>query len=328
MLRVDDTLPEDPRLASLSPALWAKALSLWLAASCYASRNLTDGVVPKATLPRLVPFRVTREFISALTSEPLRLLFDRGDAYVLDDFLLHNWSRLDVVLYREQNAKRQRSWRHRQRETKAGNGLRNGVTDSVSNAERNRIIKPSQVKDPPISPPKGGKSSVRQTLADKARADARVQEVFRHYLERLVRGGRYVLSDKRATAVLKALELKTDKGEPVYTVTDLKLAIDGCATSDWHIQNHRQDLELVCRNPEHIDQFKALAVPAEKPEARPYAHLSNEEFRKLYAQKEEKPNGKTHRSANPNSGESPIADLFTGSGLCGLPSGGGNPSVS
>jgi hypothetical protein len=44
-----------------------------------------------------------------------------------------------------------------------------------------------------------------------------------------------------------------------YTVEDLKLAIDGCLTRDWHIRNNHTDVELICRDQTKVEQFLGFA---------------------------------------------------------------------
>lgn len=49
--RFDDNAPEDPRVDGMSDG----AFRLWFNAICYSNRNLTDGYVPNARIPRLTP---------------------------------------------------------------------------------------------------------------------------------------------------------------------------------------------------------------------------------------------------------------------------------
>lgn len=52
-VRVDDHFDEHPKLAAVGPLGWA----LWLAGLAYCNRNLTDGFIPWAVAPSLVPWR-------------------------------------------------------------------------------------------------------------------------------------------------------------------------------------------------------------------------------------------------------------------------------
>ena len=64
------------------------------------------------------------------------------------------------------------------------------------------------------------------------------------------------LDQKRRTKI----RLRLEDG---YTIDDLKLAIDGCRSSPFHLgQNDRNqvydDIELICRDAPHVDRFIAL----------------------------------------------------------------------
>ena len=64
------------------------------------------------------------------------------------------------------------------------------------------------------------------------------------------------LDKKRRTKI----RLRLEDG---YTLDDLKLAIDGCRASPFHLgQNDRNqvydDIELICRDAPHVDRFIAL----------------------------------------------------------------------
>jgi hypothetical protein len=85
-----------------------------------------------------------------------------------------------------------------------------------------------------------------------------VAEVFGHWVEVTGRNGRTKLTTMRRKAV--AARLKEG-----YTVDDLRQAIDGCARSPFHQgQNDRQtkydDLVLICRDGERVEQFQRIAT--------------------------------------------------------------------
>ncbi len=92
------------------------------------------------------------------------------------------------------------------------------------------------------------------------------REVFEYWLsgwKRIVRGTRVPKLDDNRRRKIKA---RLREG---YTVADLKRAIDGLWASDWHVENKRHDLELVCRDAPHVDRFLAEA-PEPKPERPPF----------------------------------------------------------
>jgi len=85
-----------------------------------------------------------------------------------------------------------------------------------------------------------------------------VAEVFGYWVQATGRGSRTKLTTKRRKAVASRLK----EG---YTADDLRQAIDGCAGSAFHQgQNDQQtkydDLVLICRDGEHVEQFQRLAT--------------------------------------------------------------------
>jgi hypothetical protein len=51
--RVHDSIVEHPKFVGLNADAWA----LWIHGASYASRNLTDGAIPKAIINRLAPIK-------------------------------------------------------------------------------------------------------------------------------------------------------------------------------------------------------------------------------------------------------------------------------
>lgn len=87
-VRIDDTFPEHPKVVGLSAA----AFRLHVTAICYASRNLTDGYVPRGALRALGG---TKQRVAELVKAGL---WDGGGAtgWQLHDYLDYNRSRGDV----------------------------------------------------------------------------------------------------------------------------------------------------------------------------------------------------------------------------------------
>jgi hypothetical protein len=114
MLDVDDLYPEHPKLIGLGS--WCEVAGwLNLAAIAWCKRYLTDGVVPKAAVWRLASFRGMTIDGEAVTPEAVasRLVtrdmwHERGDGYLIHDFLDYQESRKTVL-------GRRRAWRERQR---------------------------------------------------------------------------------------------------------------------------------------------------------------------------------------------------------------------
>lgn len=108
---------------------------------------------------------------------------------------------------------------------------------------------PRTVKEPQVEPSKESNSNF-------------VAEIFDHWRMKMSKP-RSKLDDKRKRLIAKALEN--------YEVADLKLAIDGCAGSPWHMgTNDRKtkynDIELILRDASKIDGF---IDKAERPPVAP-----------------------------------------------------------
>lgn len=77
---VDDNFTDHPKLEQFArePAVWAKAVALWVAANCYARRMQRErpdrpalhGFVPTTALARMVPFRDAEAIARRLTEKP------------------------------------------------------------------------------------------------------------------------------------------------------------------------------------------------------------------------------------------------------------------
>lgn len=108
---------------------------------------------------------------------------------------------------------------------------------------------PRTVKEPSVEPSKESNSEF-------------VVEIFDHWRLKMSKP-RAKLDDKRKTLIAKALK--------IYSADDLKMAIDGCAGSPWHMgQNDRKtkynDIELILRDAGKIDGF---IEKAERPPVAP-----------------------------------------------------------
>lgn len=93
------------------------------------------------------------------------------------------------------------------------------------------------------------------------------QEVFDHWRQRMNKRGTVKFDDTRKRKVIGRLR-------DGYTVTDLKRAIDGCASLPWNMgldpktngKTHN-DLELICRDSKHVEQYRDAisGTPEEAP---------------------------------------------------------------
>lgn len=83
-------------------------------------------------------------------------------------------------------------------------------------------------------------------------------EIFEHWKKVFSKRGDVLFSEKRKGKVLARL----NQG---YTIDQIKQAIDNCAKSEFHVTNHFTDLELICRDPEHMDKFIDYVPPPPAP---------------------------------------------------------------
>jgi hypothetical protein len=118
-IKLDDNAVDHPKVASLTD----RAFRWWVKALSYASRLLTDGLLPP-TFWRNVPKQTRAELTGAK-------LWDWDDPnFKIHDYLAHQSSREAVDTKRAQTADRVRRFR---------DGKRNGVTDTTCNALQPRI---------------------------------------------------------------------------------------------------------------------------------------------------------------------------------------------
>lgn len=107
---VDDLFPEHPKVIKAGgDAAW-----LYICALCFTNRNLTEGRIPKAVVPRLsdrkAPMRLAKRLVD------VGLWHDEGDAFVIHDWDKYNEGAEKVKARKEQarNAARAKWSKHAQ----------------------------------------------------------------------------------------------------------------------------------------------------------------------------------------------------------------------
>ena len=85
-----------------------------------------------------------------------------------------------------------------------------------------------------------------------------LSEVFEHWKFVFKKNAATKLNDKRKTKIVARLK-------DGYTVDQIKQAINGCAASEYHVQNHHTDIELICRDAVHTDRFIGMSPVTQKP---------------------------------------------------------------
>ncbi|WP_328313130.1 hypothetical protein OG432_24625 [Streptomyces sp. NBC_00442] len=130
-VRLDDRFPSHRKVALLSD----RAFRLYISALCWASENLTEGLVRDEELRVIAHVRGLKAAAAELED---RQLWDRVDGgWQIHDFLVYNPDRARVQAERAANAARQKAFRERKRaerdakhtpESRDSNAPRNAVT--------------------------------------------------------------------------------------------------------------------------------------------------------------------------------------------------------
>lgn len=99
---VDDRFPEHPKvLLAGGDAGW-----LWLCGYSYVNRNLTDGFIPKAAVPRLSDRKNPTKLAARLVE--VGLWEDKGDSYYMHDYDQFNQTAKDAVQKKAQRSEKAR----------------------------------------------------------------------------------------------------------------------------------------------------------------------------------------------------------------------------
>lgn len=107
--------------------------------------------------------------------------------------------------------------------------------------------------EPSLEPP----SSSSDEEEEMCLVPSTVEEVFEYWRTQTGRNGKTKLTPERRRAV-------RDRLKQHYTVDDIKQAIDGCAASEWHVENRHTDLELICRKGKNVERFQMMATSPSK----------------------------------------------------------------
>lgn len=130
-IRIDDNLPDHPKLIGLSDS----AFRLYISSLCYSSRYLCDGVILRVVALRLGS---EADFIQLVTAD---LMYEFADGWIIDNYDEYQSTKAEVEVIKARNRERTQKWREKHK----GN---NNVT---SNQQKSN----SEVTDPhtPIHTP-------------------------------------------------------------------------------------------------------------------------------------------------------------------------------
>lgn len=124
-IKLDDGVTEHRRFVGLTPNAWC----LWLHGLCYCSRNLTDGHIPAAMVPRLTAMPQWRKALGELVDAELWL--EQPDGYQVDSYLEHQRSKAQVEADREAAAERQQRARDKRKASRDASRRDDSVSHGV-----------------------------------------------------------------------------------------------------------------------------------------------------------------------------------------------------
>lgn len=131
--KLDDHFPDHPKfVAAGGDAAW-----LWICGGCYCARHLTDGLIPKAAVPRLSDRRNPTKLAERLVG--VGAWIDRGDCYEMHDYLEFNPSRADVEGVRD-------AAQVRMNERRGSEDVR--ANNEESSCDGSREVHPSRTRTP------------------------------------------------------------------------------------------------------------------------------------------------------------------------------------
>src|SRR3990167_275444 len=112
-VKIDDHFPEHPKVLMAGPqAAW-----LYVCGLAYASRNLTDGLIPASQVKRLAEVPTAPKLATKLVE--VGLWEQVGGGYIIHDYLEYNPTREEVLARRETRAEAGRRGGKRSVETRS-----------------------------------------------------------------------------------------------------------------------------------------------------------------------------------------------------------------
>lgn len=271
-VRLDDRFPTHRKVALLSD----RAFRLYVSGLCWASENLTEGVVLDRELTLLARVRNTKAAAKELEAAGL---WDRiHDGWQIHDFLDYNPDRAKVKADREANAARQKAFRDRQKAARdakkaaaaaAETEDRNGVTNGVTNAG---VTTPPSPSPSPSTYVEKDKSAPAPREADTASSRDDVERICTHLADRIEGNGS---KRPRITKAWRdAARLLIDSDE--RTEDQVHIAIDWCQDNDFWRSN-------ILSMPKLREKYEQLRLQATRkplriaPQTAP-RHMTDEEM--------------------------------------------------
>jgi hypothetical protein len=240
-VKLYDDLLEHPKMVEAGP----EAFALYCATLLYCHRNDTDGRIHAAKLRGLLdlskPMTVAAKLVAAK-------LFERsGDWFQVHDYTLHQTSHADRARWREyglQGAAIRWANRHRNegpdREAK---GPPSEPLIAKERGKRKEDISISSISHLNQEP------ELKLTGIEVA-PEMPVLRVFDEWCKAFNRGPRTALDGQRKQVIQRALK--------TYTADELVMAIQGYTHDPWPERKRRNEITLLLRDAQHIEEGMAL----------------------------------------------------------------------
>jgi hypothetical protein len=129
-IKLDDQVTEHPKTAGLSCEAW----TLWIHGLTYCSRNLTDGEIPKAFLPRLSPVRRVKKATQELVDAGLWI--DEGARIHVHNYVKWQRSKSQIESDKESAHARQKASRERRKASTGADSADPVAVDVAARHER------------------------------------------------------------------------------------------------------------------------------------------------------------------------------------------------
>lgn len=256
--RTDDSFSDHPKVHKLQDESkhWKGALSLWLMAGSWCSKNETDGALTMATVKRLGGTAIEAQ---ALVDCRLWEVSETG--FQFHDWAVYNPLREKLEVKREEG--RQRVAKSREKNPR-GNAVTKHNGNAVTDSERTRVVRSTPIPIP-IPIPR------EQDKIPPAPRDGRVDEVWETYVAAVKRHRPRRRPTQPLPADRKAILAHLKAG---LTVADLQSACRGLFRSQWHLgQNGTEYLEIkyALKNPSMFIALDDDAMGVSEPitETRP-----------------------------------------------------------
>jgi hypothetical protein len=223
-VRINDGLPEHRKIVAVGgDAAW-----LYICGIAYCSRNTTDGIIPKAVVPRLSDRKQTTKLAARLTKAGLwhdvghdckRCSQPDVDEYVVHDYLQHQRSADHIEAIKQKRAeagraggsKKAANARRAAQEPKEAEGTRQtssnlldgchdaAVANATPEAEAEEVLRTSHTDaaTPPPTPPHASDSAT--TVAVQAEGEGEINEF------ELIRQVRELRPDWATASITRAL---------------------------------------------------------------------------------------------------------------------------